>query len=377
MTPNRCRIASLCTSPSWGGLELNVIRFLVWMQLRGWEVRLYADPDTRLYREASERGIPVGAVRSRLRYGDVVNARRLARLLRQDGIRFLVINQSPDMFVGVVAGMMAGASVKTLYQQHMHVGGAKRDWYHRWLYGHFAAWVTPVQWLADRVLEKTYLAPDVIHVIPLGIEMEQFTALLPDRLSARRRYGLTENDVVIGMVGRLDPKKCQDIVVEAVARLRAEGHPCHLLLVGSQSYNEGDEYVAALHRRVKALGPHDTVHFVPNEMHVAWAYAGLDIFVLASTSECYGMVTIEAMASGIPVVATNDGGTVSLVHHDRNGLLVTPRKVEELVAALRRLLEHPDQAQQLAATARTEAVAKYSHTAQCEAWETLLTQLTD
>jgi glycosyltransferase involved in cell wall biosynthesis len=88
------------------------------------------------------------------------------------------------------------------------------------------------------------------------------------------------------------------------------------------------------------------------------------------------MVTIEAMASGIPVIATNDGGTVSLVNHGRNGLLVTPKNVDELAEAMLRLIEHPNLAHQLAETARREAVVRYSHTAQCEAWETLLGELT-
>jgi glycosyltransferase involved in cell wall biosynthesis len=257
----------------------------------------------------------------------------------------------------------------------MHIGGDKKDVYHTWVHRQFDAWVTPVQWLADRVLEKTAVPKERLHIVPLGIEMARFIENQPDRRAARDRYGLPHDATIVGMVGRLDPKKCQDVVIRAISALRPESPDLHLLVIGEQSHGEGDEYVATVHRLVEELGLVDRVHFRPFEQQVEWAYAPMDVFVLASKSEAYGMVTIEAMASGTPVIGTNDGGTVSLIDHGHNGLLVTPKSVEELTAALKLLLTDRTYALQLALTARREAPARFSHSAQCDAWERLLDSL--
>ncbi|MCP4685699.1 MAG: glycosyltransferase family 4 protein [bacterium] len=356
---------------------MNVLRFLGWMQKRGWEVILYGRPDTRMFVEARRRGLPVRRVYSTLRTGDLVNAWRLARHLRRDGVRRLVVHQSQDYFVGAFARRFSSGFTRLLSSQHMHIGGTKKDVFHSWLYRQFDAWATPVQWLADRVMEKTVVPPEKIHVIPRGIEIERFTANRPGRAEARAHYGLSEDDFVIGLIGRLDPKKCQDVAVKALAAVHASGHRAHLLLVGDQSFNEGDDYAASVHRKVDELGLGEQVHFHPHDKFVERAYAALDIFTMASRSECYGMVTIEAMVSGIPVIGTNDGGTVSLIDHERNGLLVEPRDVDGLAQALLRLIERPDLRDRLRREAQDEAVVKYSHLRQCEAWEALFRSFED
>jgi len=371
------RIASYCTSPSWGGLEMNVLRSLGWLQQRGWEVIFYGRPDTRMFIEARHRGLPVRRVYSTMRAGDFVNAWRLARHLKRDNVRRLEVHQSGDFFVGVFAHRFSGRRTRLISSQHMHIGGTKKDVYHAWLYRQFDAWVTPVQWLADRVMEKTVIPPEKIHVIPRGIEVDRFTSNLPDRSEARRHYKLADDDIVIGLIGRLDPKKCQDVVIRALATVHAAGHRAHLLLIGDQSHNEGDEYAASVYRLVNQLGLGDFVHFHPHDKLIERAYAALDIFTMASKSECYGMVTIEAMVSGVPVIGTNDGGTVSIIDHDRNGLLVTPRDVNQTAQALMKLIENPDLRNRLASEARNEAVEKYSHHRQCEAFEALYRKFGD
>ena len=87
------------------------------------------------------------------------------------------------------------------------------------------------------------------------------------------------------------------------------------------------------------------------------------------------MVTVEALVSGLPVIGTNDGGTVSLIEPGRNGFLVEPRNVKALETAMATLLEDRDLAVRMGATAQKEAVLKYSHLSQCEACEKLFADL--
>ncbi len=354
---------------------MNVLRFLRWMKERGWPVGLYGNPDTRMYREARESGIKVGTVVSNLRSGDLVNSLRLAKQLRRDNVRWLIAHRSQDLFLAVFAQLMARRTCQLIYHQHMHIGKDKKDFYHRWLYRRLDALVTPVPWLAERVLEKTSVPQERLHIIPRGIEVARYTDHKPDKVQARANLDLPEGVPIIGLIGRLDRKKGQDIVIRALAQVHAAGYPAHLLLVGDQSFDEGDRYAQAVRALVHDTGLADYIHFRPHRPDVEEAYAALDIFVLASKSECYGMVTIEALTSGLPVVGTNDGGTVSLIDPGRNGLLVTPQNVDELTAALVGLLKEPEKIARMGLEAQKEARVKFAHTTQCEAWEELMDQL--
>jgi glycosyltransferase involved in cell wall biosynthesis len=102
----------------------------------------------------------------------------------------------------------------------------------------------------------------------------------------------------------------------------------------------------------------------------------MNIFVLTSHSETYGMVTIEAMASGLPVVVTNTGGSPGLVSNNMNGLLVPPQEPNALADALCLLLDKPDRAKALAVKAREHAIATYSYQSQCDQLEKLFADLT-
>ncbi len=368
-------LASYCSSPAWGGLEMNVLRFLQWMKQRSWNLVFYGDPNTRLYQEVSRSGIRTAPVTTRLRSGDLVNAWRLSRLARRDGARWLVVHRSPDIFMGVFARLFSRGRLRLIYSQNMHIGKDKKDPYHSWLYRRIDAMETPLKWLADRVLEKTTLPPERLHILPRGVEIDTFTSLRPSRAEARQRLGLPTDQVVLGVVGRIDPKKGQDIAIEALAQLGRLGYRPHLLLVGDQSHNEGDEFDAHVRQLVVVHRLVDQVHFLPFREDIEWIYAALDVYLMTSKSECYGMVTLEALLSGLPVIGTRDGGTIDLILPGQNGLLVQPRHVGQLVTAIRTFLDDPESARRMGKFAREDAMTKFSHVQQCEAWEKLLADL--
>ncbi len=354
---------------------MNVLRFLVWMNQRGWRTFLYAHPSSMLYKNAVHTEANVRAVKSRPRLAGVLGAIRVADYIREDNVRFLTVHQSPDILTGVEAKLLSRKSFRLIYSQHMHIGGTKRDIFHSMEYRHLDAWVTPVQWLADRVREKTNIPPEKIHIIPRGIELERFTRNRPDKAKARQRLDLPQDVLLAGVVGRLDLKKCQDTAIKALAKVRRAGHPLHLLIVGDQTLSENTGYAEYLRQLVSELDLQDVVHFRSHQRQPEYAYAALDMFVLASQSETYGMVTIEAMASGLPVIGTDDGGTIDLINHEKNGLRFTPMHDDELASAMTRYITEPDFAQGVARQAEQDALAKYSHTCQCEAWERLFDRL--
>ncbi|NOY87804.1 MAG: glycosyltransferase family 4 protein, partial [FCB group bacterium] len=170
-------------------------------------------------------------------------------------------------------------------------------------------------------------------------------------------------------------KKGQHILIEACAMVHKAGYPFHLLIVGEESLNEQTHYAEDLRQLTEQLNLKEFVHFLPYQKKIEMVYKALDLFVLTSQSETYGMVTIEAMASGLPVIATNAGGTKGIIEDNVNGLLVTPFGVSELAGAVIRIISDRELRYRLATQARKDALEKYSHLRQCKRLEELFARL--
>jgi glycosyltransferase involved in cell wall biosynthesis len=256
----------------------------------------------------------------------------------------------------------------------MQLGLAKRGLIHTLRYRALDAWLTPLHQLAREVLQKTRLPAPRLYVVPLGIELEKFAAagLTQAQARAQMQLVLPPQAVLLGLIGRFDHGKGQDFVVEALAELRQHHPQVHLLFVGESTRNEGNDYREAVLARVQALGLADAVHVRAFTLQPEVAYRALDISITASVNETYGMVTIEAMATGLPVVASATGGSLEIVDDGRTGLLFPLRDKKAFNAAVERLLQSSALAQQLGEQAKAEALATYSHHEQCELTEKVL-----
>jgi glycosyltransferase involved in cell wall biosynthesis len=197
----------------------------------------------------------------------------------------------------------------------------------------------------------------------------------PEKSLARKLLGVPKDAVIAGVIGRLDPRKGQHILIEACRKVHQRGHKLHLLVVGDASLNEYTGYADHVKQLAGKLGLDAYVHFKPHMKEIEYAYAAMDVFALTSQSETYGMVTPEAMASGLPVVASAEGGTLDIVKNDVNGLLVKPYDPDELCEALVRILDDDNLAARLAWQAQSDAKNKYSHTHQCDLLEKLFEEM--
>lgn len=351
---------------------MNVFRLAVWMIERGWPIIIYCYPDSPLDRACREKNIPVRTLVSDSKWGDLKLVRLLVRQLDSDGARTIIFHVNRNFQLAVLTKRFSRSKIRLFYVQHMHMGGSRRDFFHSWLYRHLDGWIAPLPMFRTALMEKTDIPSDKIHVIPFGIELDRFSTGLPDKTAARDKLNLPADAYIAGVVGRLDPKKCQHVLVEACALLHCQNVKIHLLIVGDKSLGEEAGYAERLYQSVEQHGLTNYVHFVPHFEEIEQAYAAMDLFVLTSKSETYGMVTIEAMASGLPVIGTNDGGTVDILDDGKTGLLVEPLNVENLADAILKIHGQPELALNLARSARQVALSRYSHHNQCELLERLL-----
>jgi len=153
----------------------------------------------------------------------------------------------------------------------------------------------------------------------------------------RQAQGLSQQTLVIGSVANIAPKKGYDVLIRAVAKARQEIHDLACIIVGAddRGLREG------LERLGDSLGLGGRLRFVGFQEKVFPYLDAMDLFVLASVDEGFGIVLLEAMASGKAVVATAVDGPPEIVEDGQSGLLVPPRDPEALAKALVELLKDP------------------------------------
>jgi glycosyltransferase involved in cell wall biosynthesis len=154
--------------------------------------------------------------------------------------------------------------------------------------------------------------------------------------------GMPTEHPVVGVVGRLQPGKGQHRLIRAFARLRGAGHNAHLLIVGGDAYGLSPAYSCSLLRLVADLGLSDDVTFTGQVRDAAPYFELMDVFVSPSTSESFGIVFLEAMAAGLPIIAGDSGGPREIIEPGRSGLLVAEGTDDALAAAIGTLLADPE-----------------------------------
>lgn len=210
---------------------------------------------------------------------------------------------------------------------------------------------------AARQLGQEGLATQRIRVIPNGLDLERFHARVHEPI-----------DTLI-TVANLRPEKSHDVLLEAFSRTAARRR-LRLRIVGDGPCR------SALERQARELGLGRRVEFLGHREDVADLLALSDLFILPSRSEAFPNSVLEAMATGLPVIGSAVGGLLDLVEDGRNGLLVPPRDVGALTAAIDRLVAQPTLAASLGESARRHVRDRYSFDRMVASFEHLyLTEL--
>jgi glycosyltransferase involved in cell wall biosynthesis len=189
-------------------------------------------------------------------------------------------------------------------------------------------------------------------VIPNGVDFKKFS---PTRRSESLRlelFGADSGRPVIGVIGRLDPQKGQLEFLQAAERVLKEVPEAQFVLIGRPNRGEV-KYFSQLKDFINQRGLTKSVRWIDHLDDVGAAFASLDLFVLPSYKEAFGNVLVEAMASGVPIVATQAGGPSEMIQSGRTGILVPPRNVEALSTAILEFLRNPS----LSRRCWTEALA--------------------
>ncbi len=235
--------------------------------------------------------------------------------------------------LGVAATLSLGAAAPLIVVQLVNDLYARPLWARvagRLLAGRVAGYVAVSPGVCRTALHAYHGQARRVAVIPPGIDLRRFDRARADpALTARFRQGASR---VVGTVGRLADQKGLHVLLDAAPRLLAEDPGTRLLIVGDGPLRP------SLERQARRLGVEHAVAFAGHQADVVPAYSAMDVFVLPSRYEGFGIVFLEAMAIGVPAVGTRVVGSEDAVADGVTGLLVPYGDAPALAAAVIRLL---------------------------------------
>ena len=276
---------------------------------------------------------------------------RLARLLRREQPDHVLSWTTKSHVSAATAAVLAGYGARCSWWQHGFTSGALLD---------RVATALPTRAVFCPSLAS---AESQQRLWPRRrtIVVHPCVEIPPDSpTDATAVLGLASHSFLVGIVGRLQPWKRQDLVIEATAELARRGVDVHLLVVGGEAHGLSPEYAPALGALVARLGLEDHVTFTGHVQDPVPYVRAMDVLVNASAREPFGLVLLEAMAVSTPVVAFAAGGPLEIVEPEVSGVLLSGEPRAALVDALARLAADPQLRRRLAEAGRDRFDAEFS-----------------
>jgi sugar transferase (PEP-CTERM/EpsH1 system associated) len=292
---------------------------------------------------------------------------RIAKHFKRERVDIVHCHNYGALFYGAVGSRLARAA-GTVYTAH---GTYSADRLGRLRFARFVPVDRVVAVSAqarEAMLAPGNITPDRVDTLPNGIDTELFDVTL-DRRELKRELGLPEGVAVFGIVARLSPEKQHRILLDAMALLGAEHSGSVLVVVGDgpiRSELEAHAAGAGIAERVLFLGERRDV---PRLLQV------FDVFVLSSRLEGLSLTLLEAMAAGLPIVATDVGGNSEVVVDGRTGFIVESGDPAALASRMARLAGDPELSRSMGEMGRKRVVERYSLQAMVKRYDTVYHEL--
>lgn len=351
----RPRVLHLITSFEIGGTERQAVELLKRLDRDRFDVRLAVlRNEGPFYREieALFPVVPEFPLTSFYNANAVKQLARLRKLMVREQIDILHAHDFYSGFIGAAAARLAGVRVIAC-QRHLKLSDRRTHELGTRLIHRLAHRVlVNSQAIRDQIVERGSAPPRKITVIRNGVpDARASRAHAQDEI--RRELGISADAKLVGMVARIQPVKGHRFFIDAAASVLRDQPNAHFVLVGDGPLR------SEIENQIARLGLADRVHLLGDRSDVAQLVPGFDLLVLASLHEGSPNAVIEAMAAGVPVVATAVGGTRELLIDGETGYLAPPADSAALAARIVFALSHEDNGAEITSAARSRINAAY------------------
>lgn len=295
----------------------------------------------------------------------------LRRSMRRHRANIVQCHLIGSAVYGSIAARLAGARAVATFHGHADLpqGDRLRAVRFRILNQCAARVVFVSESLRQVFLGATSLRPALTTVIPNGVDLSGFHP--GNGADMRSSLGIAPDELVIGAVGNVRTPKAYEDLLRAVSGLSVPDRKWRLVIVGDTA---GDAYPPLEVLRAE-LGLGDRVIFTGFRTDVGALLRAFDLFVLSSRTEGFSLSTVQAMATGLPVLATRSGGPEEIVRDGVDGILVPTAEPAALAAGISRLASDPDLSRRLGVAAATSARKRFDVETMLKAYQALYDEL--
>ena len=367
------KILELCTSAGWGGLELYVLNISKWLQQQGHDCLVVTSQDSLISRRLQDSGVKKAYITPRLKFLPIWAAIKLARVIDKQQSDILHVHWTKDLFLAVLAKCISSQKPKLVFIRHMTLTRHKRDAYHRFIYQNIDAFLVITRRLQTEARKFLPLDDSKIHLLYHGVaEQDQADQTTCEQFL--RQKDLDRQAFRILLPGRIEHGKGQHILVEAVHILKQGGFELGVAMLG---HIMDQSYFDTLQKQIKSWGLEDNFRYLGFVENPVYIYNCFDVLVLTTYAETFGLVLIEGMKCGVPVVGSNAGGVPEVIEHGKTGLLYEPGDAAGLASCIRQLLDNQELCATLAKAGKQFADEVFSEQQHYTKLMQIFTGLTD
>ena len=339
------RILQISSARHFGGGERHFVDLTNGLAQRDHGMFVAAIPDSPILGELPRKVRQSLFELSPLNPVNLTKAISLRRFVRERGIDIVHAHMARDYPLAALA-VGWGGGPRLIITRHVLFPMSKL---HRITRRRVARVIAVSQAVALVVRDQGIFREDQVNVVPNGIDLAKFRRRGIEDLAGRLR---------VGILGELTPNKGQMEFARAAEIVAAEIDNVEFIIAGRD--NSDGEYGRQLKELIAASNFQDRIRLTESRIDVAQFLSGLDVVVSASRSEAFGLAIVEAMAGGVPVVATATPGACEIIRDNETGRLVPINDVKAMAGTISLVLKNPEKRQQIAESARRMVTERFS-----------------
>lgn len=352
----------ICLSHSWGGLEQVAAQDAADRAALGLKVRALVLEGSPIHENLLKRA-DLTPVPLSFRPRDTLDFKLKSELdrLMADGVNLFHTHQT-SLLGSLMPWIWNRSRVAAFASRHIMNNHDKRNFIHRMLYARLDYLVVMSQTLRKNVMETHPLRERQVKVVNLGLDFDVFDPAKVDPARQRAAWGADPETLVVGLVGRIDPAKGQSTFIKAAAGV-LKGLEAHrkvkFVMVGEETLGRASNHLGELKEMVSQFRIDDQVIFAGYQENIPEVMRSFDILVMPSRQEAFGLVAIEAMAMGCPIIISRGGSAGEIVGEEEYGLLMRPEDAFDLQRQVRQLIDRPDLRAEMGKRARAHVMGHY------------------
>jgi glycosyltransferase involved in cell wall biosynthesis len=332
----------------YGGLEISTTKLGSELKARNFNVDVVSLPDSRVENLARTLDLKVETISLKQEYFNFSSAIRLSKIFSLNDTDLCVVGKSSLLSTAIIAKKLSRKKPVIVFHQQMQSGVKKKDIFHNWIYRNLDGVVVLNNRMKKDILQTTIINPSKVKVIPYGIDINKFRPIPEKKIDLRKNFNLPAENFLVGCIGRIDRQKGQDVLLKALSKIEDKGD-IKLVFVGDRN---DEDYFKEQEEFIPENKMEDRVMYLPFTDKVPEIMNCLDLLVVPSHCETFGLVVIEGMACGLAVIGTDCGGIPEIIDSGRNGFIFPPKNSSDLAELITMLYQDRDLMKEISKNAR-------------------------